>query len=167
MEIKRRIPAIGLMVAMGVLAVACSANLKRNPDGSLTLETTMTEESLQAEIQAAIADPLIRDFRVELRDGYIVVSGERKRALSDQSDTMSFRLDLGVGDGHLTAVISEVQLNGLPIEEARVAVWNERIATRLEQAGKSNPDSSLQAVTVGDDAITMAWRIETRRSRGD
>jgi hypothetical protein len=125
------------------------------------------EDSLQDEIEAAIADPLMRDLTADLRNGYILVSAERERVMSDETDTMTFRLDLGVSDGHLTATISDAQLNALPIEEERVAVWNERIATKLERSGRRNPDSTLQAVTISDDALTMVWRIETWRSRGD
>jgi len=156
-----------LLIVMGLAVSACSVNIERNADGSLTVESSMPEDSLQDEIEAAIADPLMRDFTADLHDGYILVSAERERVMSSETDTMIFRLDLGVSDGHLTATISDAQLNDLPIEEERVAVWNERIATKLERSGRRNPDSTLQAVTISDDALTMVWRIETWRSRGD
>ncbi len=166
MKTKKFVTVLGLLIVMGMTVSACSLNIERNPDGSLAVESNMTEASLQAEITAAIADPLVHDLTADLRDGYVFVSAERDRVMSDETDTMTFRLDLGVGDGHLTATISDARLNDLPIEEARVAVWNERIATKLERAGQRNPDSTLQAVTISEDAITMVWRIETARSRG-
>ena len=156
---------IGIALILGLLLGACSANLERNPDGSLRLETTMLEDSLQDEIAAAIADPLMRDFSVELHTGYISVSAERGRAVGDKTDTVHFRLDLGVRDGHLTAVISDARLNDEPLDKAYVDVWNERLATQLERAGKQNANSSLQAVEVTADSLTMVWRIETWRSR--
>jgi hypothetical protein len=158
---------IGILGIAGSLLGACSANLERNPDGSLRLETTMQEESLQDEIAIAIADPLMRDFSVELHAGYIAVSAERGRAVGDKTDTVNFRLDLGVQDGHLTAVISDALLNDVPLDSAYVDVWNERMATQLERAGKQNANSSLQAFEVSTDSLTMIWRIETWRSRGD
>ncbi len=164
---KLSISVLIILVGLASTLSACGLNLERNPDGSIRLETNITEQSLQNEIDIAIADPLITDFSTDLREGYVFVSADRKRVGSDVIDTMDFRLDLGESDGHLTAVISDVQLNDIPIDEARVAVWNQTIATRLERAGKRNPNSSLQEVLITGDAITMVWRIETAQSRGE
>ena len=164
---KTKIMVLGLLIVMGLAVSACSVEIERNADGSLTVESSMTRDALQDELEAAIADPLVREFTADLHDGYILVTSERERVMSDETDTMTFRLDLGVSDGHLTATISDAQINDLPIEEERVAVWNERTATRLERSGQRNPNSTLQAVTVSEDSVTMVWRVETPRSRGD
>jgi hypothetical protein len=156
-----------LLALVSVALSACSVNVERNPDGSLKVESSMTEASLQNEIKLAIADPLVRDLSVDLHDGYILVSGERERVGGGGSDTLGFRLDLGVSDDHLTATISDARLNDIPIEQERVSVWNERIASHLERAGQNRSNSSLQAVTISDEAVTMVWRVETKRSRGE
>ena len=158
------------LVLLGVLALtvsACSVDIERNDDGSLTVESSMTEESLQDVLEDAIADPLMHDFTADLHDGYILVSAERERVMSDEIDTLTFRLDLDVSDGHLTATVSNAQLNDQPLEEERVAVWNERIVAKLERSGRRNPNSTLQTVTISEDAFMMTWRVETARSRGD
>ena len=164
---KTKIMVLGLLMVMGLVVSACSVEIERNADGSLTVESSMTGDALQDELEAAIADPLVREFTADLHNGYILVTSERERVMSDEVDTMTFRLDLGVSDGHLTATVSGALLNDLPIEQERVAVWNERIATKLGRSGQRNPNSTLQAVTVSEDAVTMIWRIETSRSRGD
>jgi osmotically-inducible protein OsmY len=156
-----------LVGLLGALVSGCAATITRNADGSLTVETTMTGESLQSEIQAAIADPLIENMTVQLKQGYIDVSGERKRLNSGQIDMLTFRLDLGVSDGHLTATISNALLDGKAVEADRVALWNERIANRLEQFGQRRSNSSLQSVNVTSEAITMTWHVETARSQGN
>ena len=61
---------------------------------------------------------------------------------------LTFRLDLGVSHGHLAATIRDARLNNQPIDEQRVATWNERIANRLERASRRNPNSTLQAVRI-------------------
>jgi hypothetical protein len=158
---------IALIGLLGALASGCTANISRNPDGSLTVETSMTAESLQSEIQAAIADPLIQSLTVQLEQGYISVSGERKRLNSDRTDTLTFRLDLGVSNGHLTATISNAQLDGQPVEADRVSLWNQRVVNRLENFSQRRPNSSLQSVSVTSQALTMTWRVETARSSGN
>jgi hypothetical protein len=154
-----------LLGLLGTLVSGCTANITRNADGSLTVETSMTAESLQAEIQAAIADPLIQNMTAQLEPDYINVSGQRKRLNSDQTDTLTFRLDLGVSNGHLTATISNALIDGQAVEANRVALWNERIANRLENFSQRRSDSSLQSVNVTSEAITMTWHVETARSQ--
>ena len=139
---------------------ACEARIARNEDGTYTLETVIPEEDMQAAIKASLADPLVQELNVDLRPGYALVSGTRKRLNSDQTDTLSFRLDLGASGGLMTATISDALLDGVPIEGERVALWNERIANRLSNTGGRN--SSLQAVVITDDAVTLTWIIEGR-----
>jgi len=167
---KHNLKLFSIILIVGLFATlvsSCSANIARNEDGSLTVQTSMTAESLQAEIQAAIADPLIEELTVQLQSSYIDVNGTRKRLNSDQTDTLTFRLDLGVSDGHLTATISNALLDGQTIGADRVANWNERIANRLENFGKRRPNSRLQSVSVTSETIEMLWRVETARSQGN
>lgn len=165
MKFKKSVVIFSLVLMMVLWTTACNVNIDRNADGSLNVEANLTEETIQSELKAAIADPLIEGFSADLRDGYILVSAQRRRLSGDKTDSLSFRLDLGVNDGRLTAAISEAQINGIPIEEERLKLWNERIANRLARAGQRNPNSTLQTVWVTEDSVTMAWRVETGRSR--
>ena len=165
---KKRWIVTMVLAAVAILALsACSINLDRNPDGSLKVEIDLPESTIQDEISMALNDPLIEDLQADLRQGYIFVSGDRRRAIGDEVDAMTFRLDLGTQDGHLTAVVSDAKINDEPVDAAYIAVWNERIAGRLESAAKRNPNATLQSVSVSDDALHFTWRVETARSRGD
>ena len=165
MKFKKSVVISSLVLMMVLWTTACNVNIDRNADGSLNVEANLTEETIQSELKAAIADPLIEDFSADLRDSYILVSAQRRRLSGDKTDSLGFRLDLGVNNGHLTAAISEAQINGMTIEEERLKLWNERIANRLARAGQRNPNSTLQTVAVTEDSVTMAWRVETGRSR--
>lgn len=157
-----------LLVVMGAMLVsACTINVDRNSDGSLRVEVNLPETTIQEEIAAALNDPLINEVQIDLHGGYISVAAERRRVIGDEIDMLTFRLDLGVAREHLTATISEAKVNDQPVDEAVVAVWNERIANKLENAGKRQPDATLQSVTVDETAITLLWRVETARSKGD
>jgi hypothetical protein len=155
------------LLAAVLLTSACTIHIDRNDDGSLRAESQLPEETLQREIKLAIADPQVQELTADLHDGYISVTGVRKRVGSDETDKLTFRLTLGVADGHLTAAISDAVLNDIPIAQERVDKWNERIAENLEKGGQKNPNSTLQAVNVTAEEVTMVWRIETKRSRGE
>jgi hypothetical protein len=149
-----------LLILLMLVTAACRANISRNDDGSVNLTTTVSQQELQDAINASIADPLITDLNVSLQSGYAMVTGERQR-LNDasKSDTLSFRLDLGVNNGQLTATISNALLDGKEIEQNRVDHWNETIASRILILGKKNQNSSIQSASVTQDAVTMSWVI--------
>ena len=60
---KLSILAIILMLTLS----ACKANISRNDDGSLTVETSVTQAQLQEIISSSIADPLIKSLTVTLQ----------------------------------------------------------------------------------------------------
>ena len=166
MSKKIAITWVTLTVAALLLA-ACNVEARGNPRESMTVESRITEAELQEIIDESLADPLIRNLDVDMREGYVFVTAERERFDGSATDTMTFRLDLGVSDGHLTASISDAQLDGQPVDAERVALWNERIANRLEKAGQRRADSSLQSVSISSENVTMVWRVETARSRDE
>lgn len=153
---KLSILAIILMLTLS----ACKANISRNDDGSLTVETSVTQAQLQEIISSSIADPLIKSLTVTLQQGYVSVTGERER-LNDASktDTISFRMDLGVSNGELTASISDAQIDGVSIEQARVDHWNQTIANRIANIGSRNENAKLQLVSITPEEVLMTWNV--------
>jgi len=153
---KLSILAIILMLTLS----ACKANVSRNDDGSLSVETSVTQAQLQEIISSSIADPLIKSLTVTLQQGYVSVIGERER-LNDASktDTMSFRLDLGVSNGELTASISDAQIDGVSIEQNRVDHWNQTIANRIANIGSRNENAQLQSVSITPEQVLMTWTV--------
>ena len=143
-----------------VLTSACKANISRNNDGTLDVETSITQQQLQEVISSSIADPLIKDLTVSLQSGYVLASGTRER-LNDPSktDTLSFRLDIGVSNGQFTTTISNAQLDGVPMEQNRVDHWNETIANRLSMLGSKKSNSTLKSVVITPETVTMTWTV--------
>jgi hypothetical protein len=151
---------VGTISLIALLITACKANISRNNDGSLDVETTISQQQLQEVVTASISDPLIKDMTVSLQSGYVLVSGTRTR-LNDSSktDTLSFRLDLAASNGQLTSSISNAQLDGIAIEQDRVDLWNEKIANRLARLGQKNRNSTLTSIIITPQAVTMIWNV--------
>ena len=150
---------------LALTAGACSLKFEQNPDGSTRMEITLDEDAMQTKIQQSIRDPQVEEFNVELRDGFIEVSGTRNNLQTSNLDEMSYRLDLGIEDGHLTAVISNVIINGYPINPDWIQPWNDRIANNLAASGQRNPNSSLEQVVITENDVLMAWRIEPQENQ--
>jgi hypothetical protein len=161
----KRMISLVLVAVIGATMSACSWNAERNADGSWTVTGRITETEMQGEITAALADPLIRDVQVDFEDGYILATAQRESLDGLRVEEMTFRVDLGIINGHLSIMISNVLLDGAPMEDAQVTVWNERLANRLENAGERHPNSTLESITLTQTDLTMVWRAEGRRGR--
>jgi hypothetical protein len=159
MKTTKRI-SIVLLAFVFVLS-ACQRNVSRNDDGSVDVETSITQQELQEVISSSIADPLIKDLTVSLQSGYVLVSGTRQR-LNDSSktDNLSFRLDLGVSNGELTATISNAQLDGVAFEQNRVDHWNQTIANRIALLGQKSPNSTVTSVSITPSQVTITWTVK-------
>jgi hypothetical protein len=139
-----------------LLTGACKANISRTSDGTFDVETTLSQQQLQEVISGAIADPLIKDLTVSLQFGYVLVSGTRARLNNaSKTDNLSFRLDLGVSNGQLTASVSNAQLDGVPLDQTRVDHWNQTITNRLSMVGDKNPNSTLKSVAVTPEVVSI------------
>jgi hypothetical protein len=161
--------AIGGLVALASLLSACSIDLERNADGSLTATTAIDGESLEEEMELALDynDSLVQNVEAVLQDGSIDMTVERVHPDNSGVDTLTFDMILGVDDGQLTVAFSDVQLNGEAAPDEAVERWSTRIANRLSSYQTNNDRRRLESVTVTPDAVTMVWHIETRYSLAD
>ena len=153
--------AVGI-AALALVASACSIDVERNADGSLNVDTVITEQSMAAELER---DPRNENVVVDIVDGYIVASADHTGP-GGRSNEVSFRADLGVANDRLTATVSEATFDGFPIPDSFVEQWNENLARAIERLAAQHPDASLVSVSLGDDELAMQWRIETPESKG-
>ena len=154
------------VAAFALLAGACSIDVDRNDDGSLQIKTVLTEESLASEIAKGIDDPNVNFMTVDMKDGYALVEIEADRESGFGVDNISFRVDMFVEDGHLGVNVTEAVWNEIPIPQELVDIWNEELAAQLEADAKEDPDSTLVAVDLTENALTMEFRHETEESKG-
>jgi hypothetical protein len=154
-------PISVLLIVLALFTGACKANISRNDDGSVTLETSISAQELQEVINSSIADPLVKELTVSLQNGYASVIGKRQR-LNDASktDTLSFRLDLSASNGKLIASVSEAQIDNTPIDQARVDNWNQTITSRLSNFGGANENTTLQSVSITPQIVTLIWNVK-------
>ncbi len=154
-----------VVTAFALLAGACSIDVERNEDGSLQLTTVLTEESLANEIAKGIDDPNVNYMTVDMKDGYALVEIEADRESGFGVDNISFRVDLFVDNGHLGVNVTNAVWNEIPIPQELTDIWNEELAAQLEADAKEDPDSTLVAVELTEDALTMEFRHETEESK--
>ena len=61
-----KISKLSLLLLVVLLATACTRNIVRNDDGSLAVETKISQQELQQVITSSIADPLVKNVTVSV-----------------------------------------------------------------------------------------------------
>ena len=153
------------VAAFALLAGACSIDVSRNDDGSLQIETVLTEESLANELAKGIDDPNVISMDVDMKDGFALVTMEAKSEWGDGTDDISFKVEMFVVDGHLGVDVTEAVWNDIPIPQELTDIWNEELAKQLEEDAKEDPDSTLVAVELTENDLRMEFRVETDESK--
>lgn len=162
MKTKLSLPLLFLLF-LALSLSACQLNVSRDPSGGLTVETSITEDALQKVINEALDDSKMKSIQVELKSGYAQVSGEREREKdASKTDSFSFRLELGVSAGRLTASISNVKVDGFTLDDAQISRWNEKIAEFLQKAGQKHENVTLEAVSVTPQQVQMTWHVDKK-----
>lgn len=161
----KKISMMVAVAAFALLAGACSIEVERNDDGSLQIQTVLTEESLANELARGIDDPNVESMTVDMKDGYALVEMEAKSEWGDGTDTVSFKVEMFVVDGHLGVNVTEAVWNDIEIPQELTDLWNEELAKELEEGAKEDPDSTLVAVELAEDSLTMEFRHETDESK--
>ena len=154
-----------LILFLILMSIGCIADIARNPDGSLRIETKMTAEAIQTQINLALADPTIKDLTVVLHEGYIYAQGTKQREGQDINDTLSFNIRFGAEHGVLTAVIYDAKFNQTPIPDDQVSTWNITIAEKFQEFAMQTENASVESVHVNPEAVVLILRVETPRSQ--
>ena len=164
--VKRMIMLVAV-AAFALVLGACSIDVSRNADGSLQIETVLTEESLANELAKGIDDPNVISMDVDMKSGYALVEMEAKSEWGEnRTDQVSFKVEMFVVDGHLGVDVTEAVWNDIPIPQELTDLWNEELAKQLEEDAKEDPDSTLVAVEITENDLRMEFRVETEESRG-
>ncbi len=156
---------VAMFAGLALVATACSIDVESNPDGSLTITSTIDETRLQSAIDRSIEDPTVEELDIDFRDGFVTVEGRGPDETTGRVNETSFDAELSVEDGHLAVDLTNAFWNGEPMPLWIVEIWNESLARNLEREGRKNPDATLTSVEVTDGEVVMVWHVETEASK--
>ncbi len=140
-------------------------DVERNPDGGVDITAELSESDVNAAIQSALAantNPLLRNPRVDLQAGQVIVYGEHvAQGAGDLAGTTvsgSITFTPSVQNGALALTVTDMQLEGIDSSDERVTAFNARLATALtNRANRENRQISVISVTVSDDSLQVVF----------
>ena len=149
-----------MVLALAVVASACTIDVERNGDGSLQVVGEVTAESMAAEFER---DPENDEVDVRIDGGVMWLDVEGTDETGEYEANL--RVELGAAHGGPTVNITEAFYNGWGVPEAITDLYNEAIEKEIRKAVANNPDARLESLEADNGKIVTTWRIETQDSK--
>jgi hypothetical protein len=163
--LKARMLILALLCLVGL--AACNrgevTDVQRDPSGGVDITAQLSETDISDAIADALAieNPLLRDPKVDLQPGQIVITGSHdKRDGSGRVDgTMT--ITLSVDNGAILPQVTQIDIEGIKPSDAQVATINERIAERVaKRADKEGRQITVKSVDVTDTTVVVVFNLK-------
>lgn len=149
---------VGALVALAVFASACSIDIERNADGSLKVDSVLTADSFEAELER---DPLNNDTEISIQNGVMTMTVDGVEETGEEY-VATLIVDLGVRNGRLLVDITEADYNGYEVPGWIVDAYNEAIERAIRVGAEDDPNTTLVSLVADNDQILTEWRVEDR-----
>src|SRR5688572_4673726 len=112
-----------LLMMLMLLLAGCqfgNVNIQPNGNGSATVTITLSEADANALVQAALANmgnPLLRDPRIDLQPGQIVINGTHDRRDGGGTVSGSMNVSLSAASGGVQAQITAANIEGIALTD--------------------------------------------------
>jgi len=157
----RKTLMLGSVLALALVASACSINVERNTDGSLQVVGEVTAESMASEFER---DPENDSVEIQINDGVMLV--DVKGTDENGEYVANLRVELSSSAGAPVVDITEAFYNGWNVPDEIRDEFNMAIADEIKKAVADNPDAKLVSLVADNDKIVTEWRVETQDSKG-
>ncbi|MEZ4669367.1 MAG: hypothetical protein R3E39_15790 [Anaerolineae bacterium] len=157
-----------LIIAMMTGLAACNrgnvTDIERGAEGGVDVTVKLTEQEVNDSITNAFtvgANPLLRNPVVELQSGKIVVNGEHDRLNGSGRVSGSITITVTIQNGTILAQISQADIEGFDLNDARVAEFNQRLqADFTRRANRDNKELTFKTVTITDSDIEIIFNVK-------
>jgi hypothetical protein len=139
-------------------------DVQRDPNGGVDATFRVTEAEVNDAITEALANsgnPLLRNPKVDLQPGQIVVNGERDTVNGGGRVAGSLTLTLTAQNGALLAQVTKADLEGVPLTDPRIQQFNQRLQDGFNRrANRDNKQITFQSVTISDSDIQITFNAK-------
>jgi hypothetical protein len=158
-----------LLALVGVLVLAgCRraeiTNIQRDAAGGVDVTAKLTEAEMNDAIADALAvsNPLLREPKVDLQPGQIVINGKHDKRDGSGTVSGSLTMTLSIQNGALLAQVTQASIDGVDItSDPRVAELNQRIAERVtRRADRENRQITVKSVSITSDTVEVVFNVK-------
>ena len=162
---KSKMLILALLCTLGL--AACNrgevTDVQRDPSGGVDITAQLTETDISDAIADALAveNPLLRDPKVDLQPGQIVITGSHDKRDGSGRVSGTMTITLSVDNGAILPQVTQIDIEGIKPSDERVATINERIAERVtKRADKEGRQITVKSVDVTDTAVVVVFNLK-------
>lgn len=159
-----------LLVCLGVLLVLTACNrgavsdVQVDPAGGVEATVTLTEQEVNDAVVDALskqANSLLRNPKVDLQAGQIVITGEHERRDGQGTVSGSVTVTVTVQDGGLLAQVTQTTVEGWDASDARIAEFNQQLVAGFNRrANRDNGQLTFKAITITDSNLSFTINVK-------
>jgi hypothetical protein len=160
-----------IMILFGLLIFALAGcnrgevvDVQRDANGGADVTYRITESDISTAITDALnagGNPLLRNPKVDLQPGQIVVSGDHERRDGKGTVSGTITITITIQNGTLLAQVTQANIDGWDASDTRIAEFNQRLANDFSRrANRDNKQINFTSATITDDAIDLVFNIK-------
>ena len=158
-----------LMLCMVVLGLAaCNRgninDVQRDPNGGVDITVSLTEQEVNDAVVEALSkqgNPLLRNPKVDLQPGQLVINGEHERRDGQGTVSGNIIITIAVQDATILPQISKANVEGWDASDSRIAEFNQRLTDVFNRrANRDNNQITFKSITISDTDLTFIVNIK-------
>ena len=158
-----------LMLCMLILGLAaCNranvSDVQRDANGGLDATVSLTEQEVNDTVTEALskqANPLLRNPKIDLQTGQLVINGEHERRDGKGTVSGSVTVTITLQNGSLLAQVTKADIEGYDASDPRIAEFNQKLADAFNRrANRDNKQITFTAITITDTNLTFTVNIK-------
>jgi hypothetical protein len=158
-----------LMFCVLVLGLAaCNrsnvSDVQRDPNGGVDATVSLTEQEVNDTVVEALSrqgNPLLRNPKIDLQPGQLVIKGEHERRDGKGTVSGSVTVTITVQNGSLLAQVTKADIEGYDASDPRIAEFNQKLTDAFNRrANRENKQLTFTAVTITDTNLTFTINLK-------
>ena len=159
----QKLMLIGLLLTGSLFLTACGAGrveiVRERGSEVFNVTVELNEADIAHVVEDALragTNPLLRDPVVALQNGQIEVTGTHERRDGSGTVAGSMILVPSVENGRLRIEVTEINIEGVDVSDARIDQFNNNLAERLgHRAEQRDRDITMTSVSVTEDLLVL------------
>ena len=140
------------------------SDVQRDPNGGVDATVSLTEQEVNDTVAEALArtgNPLLRNPKIDLQPGQLVINGERERVDGTGTVNGSLTVTITLQNGALLPQITKAEFEGWDANDSRIAEFNQRLTEAFNRrANRDNKQITFTAITITDTNLTFTVNIK-------
>jgi hypothetical protein len=158
-----------LILCMMVLGLAaCNranvSDVQRDANGGVDATVTLTEQEVNDTVAEALSkqgNPLLRNPKIDLQPGQLVISGEHERRDGQGTVSGTVTISITLQNGSLLPQITKADIEGWDASDPRIAEFNQKLTDAFNRrANRDNKQITFTAITITDTNLTFTVNIK-------